>query len=147
VVTHVRVVSYTIGPNQADADQRAALVRQYEHPKPFDVFRPPYDPRYLRDYEYDVAGGRTVAFTSLVRDAAHGDGTFTYDAKGNVLTYSYVPNVLPKYSTSGSVSGSRSRVLNGYWATTAEHQEYSGHYSLFKGGATVEFTYYDFRRR
>jgi hypothetical protein len=145
-IVSVRVVSYTIGGKQADAQQRSQIVQQWAHPKPDAVFHPPFDRRYLPDYRYRPQSGRTVAFTALVKNNAHGSGTFTYDRADNVTSDTYVPSVMPPYATSGTITDRRQPVLPGYWAVTRETQQYSGRYALWRGGAAVEMTYSRFRR-
>lgn len=133
----VRILSQQIGGKDADAAANAQTAQKYEHPAPADVFRAPFDPRYLQDYSYEQVDAATVRFKTLVRDSAHGDGTFTVDPAGHVTAYRYSPAAMPQYAKTGTVSGSRAPVLPGYWATTKETQQYSGRYAIFGGGADV----------
>ena len=68
------------------------------------------------------------------------------DAAGNVVSYEYTPNVLPKYATSGTVAYTRAQVLPNHWFITQELHRYSGHYAIFGGGATANITYDLFKR-
>jgi hypothetical protein len=145
-LVRVRVVSYTIDGKPASTQAQASLEQQYEHPNPTDVFQPPFDPRYLTAYQYQSSQPGTIAFTSLLRDAAHGNGTFSYDAAGNVVTYNYQPGSLPRYAKSANVTDLRSEVLPGYWAVTQETQQYKGSYGPFPGAATVVITMSNFQR-
>lgn len=142
----VRIISQQVGGKDADDRTKAQTAAKYENPAPTDVFRRPYDPRFLADYTYEVADARTVRFKALVRDAAHGDGTFTVDPAGNVLHVQYAPAALPQYSKSGTVEDQRAEVLPGYWATPRETQQYSGRYAIFGGGANVVITESAFQR-
>jgi hypothetical protein len=146
VVTKVHISSYTIDGKPADAATQAALTQSYEHPNPSAVFNAPFDSRYVGAYQYASAGPQKIAFTSNLQDAAHGNGSFSYDAGDNVLTYTYKPNVLPPHASSGSVTDRRAEVLPGYWAVTQETQDYKGSYGPFPGAGTVALTYSDFRR-
>ena len=146
IVTKIHISSYTIDGKAADAATLAALKQSYEHPNLAAVFNLPFDPRYTGAYQYSAAGPQKIAFTSNLQDAAHGDGTFSYDAAGNVLTYTYKPNVLPPHATSGSITDRRAEVVPGYWAVTQETQDYKGSYGPFPGSGTVALTYSDFRR-
>lgn len=145
-VVRVRIISYTINGKPADDSTQAALESQYEHPAPGTVFALPFDPRYLRAYQYQSVEPGTIAFTSTVRDATHGDGTFSYDAGNNVVAYSYQPGALPQYAKSGVIADRRSQVLPGYWAVTQETQQYKGAYGPFPGAATVQIIWSNFRR-
>ena len=142
----VRVVSDVVDGKPTSPSAQAALAASYEHPKPGDAFAPPFDQNNFSAYQYQNAGPQRIAFTSSVRDQGHGNGSFTYDGANNVVTFTYQPNVLPPHARSGSVTDRRSEVLPGYWAITEETQEYKGSYAIFSAGATVEFTYSNFRR-
>lgn len=145
-IAKVRILSYTIDGKPASASDQTALEQGYEHPKPVDVLNPPFDPRYLGAYQYQSVSAGTIAFTSSMNDAGHGSGSFSYDAANNVVAYTYQPNTLPRYATSGAVTDHRSEVLPGYWAVTQETQQYKGHYGPLPGAATVQIEFSDFRR-
>lgn len=142
----VHILSDTVGGKVQTPQQIAEAERQWVNPKPGDVFHPPYDPRYFREYHYGPIAPGSVSFVASVNDAGHGTGSFTYDSSENVTSYTYSPAVMPQYATSGSVTGIRRKVLRGYWAVTQEVQQYSGRYALWKGGATTEYTMSEFRR-
>lgn len=145
-VVKVRIVSYTIDAKPASSSEDAAMAQAYDDPKPGQVFELPFDSRYFRDYSYDQAGPQTIAFNSNVRDAAHGNGTFTYDANNTVVSYTYQPNALPPHARLGSITDHRAEVLPNYWAVTHETQRYSGSYFLFAGAATEQVEYSGFSR-
>jgi len=145
-IVKVHVTSYTIDGKTADAATLTTLVQSYEHPVPGAVFNVPFDPRYIAAYQYQSAGPQKIAFTSSLRDAAHGNGSFSFDGTGNVVSYTYQPNVLPPHASYGEVTDKRSQALPGYWAIVQETQEYKGTYGPFPGAGTVEITFSDFRR-
>jgi hypothetical protein len=145
-VVRVHIISYTIDGKPADAATQTALENQYEHPAPGQTFALPFDPRYLSAYQYQISQPGTIAFSSTLRDAAHGNGTFSYDGANNVVTYSYQPGALPQYAKSGTIADRRAEVLPGYWAVTQETQQYKGTYGPFPGAATVQITWSNFRR-
>ncbi len=145
-LVRVRVVSYAINGRPAAAGDIAGVEQSWNHPKPSDVFAAPFDPKNFGAYQYRDAGNSTIAFSSDVRDAGHGSGSFTYDARGNVVSYTFVPNALPPHATSGTITDQRSEVLPGYWASTAETQQYKGSYGPFGAAGTIAITYSDFRR-
>ncbi|MBV8197670.1 MAG: hypothetical protein JO263_06025 [Candidatus Eremiobacteraeota bacterium] len=145
-VAKVRIVTYTIDGKPASASDQAAVQDAWEHPKPSDGFRPPFDPRYLDAYQYQVVQPQKVSFTSSIADAAHGNGTFTYDANNDVLDMTYRPNALPPYANFAEITDRRAEVLPGYWAVTQETQQYKGSYGPFPGAGRVEMTYSNFRR-
>ena len=145
-IVKVHVSSYTIDGKPADAATQATLVQSYEHPSAGALFNLPFDPRYVEAYQYQSAGPQKIAFTSSVRDAAHGNGSFSFDTSGNVLSYTYQPNVLPPHASFGEVTDRRSEALPGYWAVVEETQQYKGSYGPFPGAGTVEITFSDFHR-
>jgi hypothetical protein len=145
-VAKVRISTYTIDGKDASAADRSTVELAWEHPQPGNVFAPPFDADNFTSYEYRSAGAQDIAFTSDVKDQAHGSGTFSYDADGDVVTYEYHPNVLPPHASSGDVTVQRAQVLPGYWAVTQEIQHYSGTYAIFHGSGTVTMNYSDFRR-
>jgi hypothetical protein len=142
----VRILRQQTGGRDDDEKTKAQTAEKYEHPAPTDVFRRPYDPRYLSDYTYETVDARTVRFKSPIRDTAHGDGTFTVDADGNVVSVQYAPAALPQYTRSGTVVDERAQVLPGFWAMTREVHQYRGRYAIFGGGATVTITQSGFTR-
>ena len=142
----VHILSDTVGGQTQDASQIADAERQWMQPKPGDVFHWPFDPRYFGDYRYKPIAPDRVEFSAAIDDAGHGSGSFTYDSSQNVTSYTYSPAVFPQYATSGTVNGTRRRVLEGYWAVTQETQQFAGRYALWKGGATVQYTMSMFRR-
>ncbi len=142
----VRVVRATIGGKSADASTSAQIEHQYEHPAPGDLFDRPFDPRYMNDYSFQQAGADSWHFSSSIHDSSHGDGTMSLNAAGDVVKYQYRPYVLPKYSTSGTVTVDRSQVLPQYWAMTRELYQYSGHYAIFAAAATADITYDSYAR-
>lgn len=142
----VHILSDTIGGNAQTPQQIAAAEQQWIHPKPGDVFHPPYDPRHFGEYHYGPIAPDRVSFVTVVNDAGHGAGSFAYDSSENVTSYRYSPAVLPQYATSGTIVGARRKVLAGYWAVTQETQQFAGRYALWKGGATVQLIMSEFRR-
>ena len=142
----VHILSDSVGGKEQTPQQIATAEQQWVNPKPGDVFHPPYDPRYFGEYHYGPIVPGSISFAPSVNDAGHGAGSYTYDSAQNVTSYTYAPAVMPQYATSGTVRGTRRRVLAGYWAVTQEMQQYAGRYALWKGGATVQYTMSEFRR-
>ena len=145
-LVRVRVVSYAINGRPAGTSDVAGVEQSWNHPKPTDVFAPPFDPRNAGAYQYRSGGDATIAFSSNVRDAGHGSGTFTYDGSGNVVSYTFVPNVLPPHARSGEITDRRGEALPGYWASVQETQQYKGTYGPFTAAGTIQVTYSNFRR-
>jgi hypothetical protein len=145
-IVKVHIVSYTINEKPASASADAAMTQAFQHPKPSTAFEPPFDPRYIGEYFYRTAGPSTIAFASSVRDAAHGSGTFAYDASHDVVWYTYQPNSLPPHATSGTILDRRSEVLPNYWAVTHETQQYKGHYGPLPAAGLQEADYSGFSR-
>jgi hypothetical protein len=145
-IVKVHIVSYTINGNPASSSADAEMTQAFEHPKPGTAFQAPFDPRYASGYSYRTAGPSTIAFASNVRDAAHGNGSFAYDASHDVVWYAYQPNALPPHATSGTILDRRSEVLPNYWAVTRETQQYKGHYGPFAAAGLQEQYYSGFSR-
>jgi hypothetical protein len=145
-LVRVRVSSYAINGRAASASDIASVEQSWNHPNPNEVFAPPYDPRHLREYDYQRGGPSTINFTSNVRDAGHGHGSFTYDAAGDVVSITYQPNVLPQHATAGQITDQHAEVLMGYWAVSQETQNYRGTYGPFAAAGTITVTYSDFKR-
>lgn len=145
-LVRVRIVSYTIDGHPASADEIAGVEQSWNHPKPTDVFAPPFDPKNFGAYQYRSEGEASMTFSSGVRDAGHGSGSFAYNAQGDVLSYTFVPNSLPPHARSGTIEDRRAEVLPGYWASVEETQEYKGTYGPFAASGTIAITYSNFRR-
>ncbi len=145
-IAKVRVTSYSIDGKAASAADVAALEDSWSHPKPNEAFATPFDARNFGAYQYRSTGPATIGFTSNVRDGAHGDGSFSYDAQYNVVTYTYQPAALPPHATSGEITDRRGEVLSGYWSATDETQAYKGTYGPFPGEGTISVAYSNFRR-
>lgn len=144
-LVRVQVLDEATDGRPAGAAAKAALARKLEAGRPADGFAVPFDARHFAEYRYHVAG-RTVQFTSLVRDAHHGDGTFTVDAAGDVVRMEYRPDVLPRYASAGTIVDERAQVLPGFWATLHERQHYDGRYGPIYGSATVRIDESGFQR-
>jgi hypothetical protein len=142
----VHVQSYAIDGKPAAASDVASLEASWDHPKPGDVFAVPFDSRNFGAYEYRSIGSSAIGFTSSIRDAGHGQGTFTYDAQANVTTCTYQPNALPPHASWGEITDRRAEVLPGYWATTQETQAYRGTYGIFSGSGAITVSYSNFQR-
>lgn len=140
----VRVLRALTNGKAAGETAMAQIENRYEHPKAGDVFHRPFDSAYLSEYTYRAVDAHIYRFTSTMRDSSHGDGTFWVDVSGNVVKYQYVPNALPPYATSGTVTDERSQVLPDRWFLTREEHAYAGRYLIFSGGAKAAITYDSF---
>lgn len=146
VLVKMHIIYQKVGGKETDAATKAQTEQKYEHPAPGDVFSRPYDPKSLNDYTYEIVNPQTVRFTTKVRDAGHGDGTFTVDNAFNVVSVKYTPAAMPQHASSGTVTDQRAQVLPNFWAATQEVQEYRGHYAIFGGSATATITQSAFSR-
>lgn len=142
----VHIYSYTIDGHAASASDVSSLEQSWNHPKPSDIFAPPFDPNQCDAYEYQQGGPSTIYFNSTVHDAGHGRGSFTYNAQKDVVSITYQPNALPPHARSGQITDLRSEVLPGYWAITQETQQYKGNYGPFPAAGTLQVAFSDFRR-
>jgi hypothetical protein len=145
-IAKVHILSYTIDGRPASSSDGATMERAYEQPKAGDAFHPPFEARYAAGYSYRQDSPQTIAFTSPLRDGAHGNGTFAFDADHNVVWYTYQPNALPPHASSGTILDRRAEVLPKYWAVTQETQQYSGSFGPFPGAGTEQVDFSDFSR-
>ncbi len=145
-LVRVQVITYTIDGRPASAGDISTVEQSWNHPNPADVFARPFDARNFDAYQYRSGGASTIDFTSSVRDAGHGNGSFTYDAQDNVISYTYQPNALPEHAHWGQITDRRAEVLPGYWASMEETQEYKGSIGPFAASGTIQIAYSAFRR-
>lgn len=144
-IVRVRVLRYLLNGAEQSAADRDALARQLLDGQAKGGFAVPFDSDHTAEYDYTVSGS-TVHFTSLRRDAEHGDGSFTVDASGHVTGMTYVPDVFPKYVSSGTVTDTRAEVIPGFWASVRNDTEYAGRYLFVKGRASVVTEMTGYRR-
>jgi hypothetical protein len=109
-----------------------------------DVFKQPFDRRYLTDYQYTIvpcacaSGEIAVHFTSPIADALHGTGDMHIDeVSGHVLDLVYTPNVLPEHANAGLVSETFGQALPGLWTIVRIDRTYSGRVLFVGGHGTV----------
>ncbi len=132
----VRVLRFLSNGADASEQKKRELEQKLLAGQSGGGFAVPFDSRHTGEYDYAAEAG-SVRFTSLRRDANHGDGTFTVDAIGHVTGMRYVPDVFPRYVKSGNVTDMRAEVLPGFWASVRNDQEYDGQYLFIKGHASV----------
>jgi len=145
-VVDVRVKQQLQNGRETSAVKNEMLAGQIESMTGKDQFATPFDARHFPEYAYTPDGATRVRFVSRVRDASHGDGTFTVDGFGHVVSMTYTPDAFPRYATRGSVDVQRAQVLPNFWATIHQVQRYEGGYGFIRGGGTVELTQSGFRR-
>jgi hypothetical protein len=145
-IVRVRIENYTIDGKAAAAADVQRMTQAYQAPRTGHGFRVPFDPRYESEYQFVAAGPETMRFTSTVRDAAHGNGAFTYDTDYDVVSYTYQANALPPHASWGSITDKREPVLPDYWGLTHETQDYKGSYGPFAGRAHEDVDFSDYRR-
>jgi len=133
----VRVVRLEENGKELGAERMRALENNLSaHSEGFAV---PFDRAHFGEYTYE-ADGSTVRFTSALRDARHGDGSFDVAADGHVTHLHYTPRVLPQFATAGTIDEDRAAVLPSFWATVRSQQHYTGRYFFIRGAADVQTT-------
>lgn len=140
----VRVIRYEENGKDAGADRMREIEKQLSAHS--DGFAVPFDRAHFGEYAYEAPDDNTVRFTSALRDARHGGGSFQVAADGHVTHLQYAPNVLPQYANTGTVEEDRAQVLPGFWATVRSVQRYSGRYLLIRGSGEVTMTESHFTR-
>lgn len=92
-------------------------------------------------------GELALAFTSLKRDASHGDGTVVVDpATHHIVRVDFAPSALPKYVDRESLTVTFGQVLPGLWDVEEMHQHYQGHVYLIHGDADITTSLTNYRR-
>lgn len=140
----MRILSDRIDGRAASESEKEALLKRLTSPIP-NQFAVPFDTRHLGEYHYMVNGKR-VKFTSIVKDASHGNGFFTLGPSGAVTYIQYVPRTLPRFATDGLVRENRSQVLPKFWATVKSDEFYNGRYLIFRGHGEFITANADFHR-
>lgn len=109
-----------------------------------DVFKQPFDQRYLADYQYAIVpcvcanGEVAVHFTSRIADAQHGAGDMHIDeATAHVLDLAYTPNVLPDHANAGLASETFGEAVPGLWTIVRIDRTYGGRVLFVTGHGTV----------
>lgn len=145
----VRVRVLTLVENGRTADDEALAAKADEILRTENSgggFAVPFDARHFSEYRYQAITPSVVQFTSLVRDANHGDGRFELSPAGQVVKLEYIPDVMPKYANAGTVTQYRAEVLPDFWATIRGDSRYTGHYGFISGSGDFGLTEDHFRR-
>jgi hypothetical protein len=117
-------------------------------------FKRPVDTRYMADYRFEPAacetcprGAEGVKFTSVVRDAQHGDGLMQIrKASGRVLSIEYSINRPPDHASQAQVVETFGDALPDLWTCIAVEEIYHGRVGFVSGNATLHYTLDHFRR-
>jgi hypothetical protein len=154
---YVRTKYYS-GETNGHPDNDAALRRQ-EQSANDDLaagrgfFKRPVDPRFVDDYRFEIAAcpcerdTEKIQFTSVVRDAQHGDGTLVVDkATARVLSIEYEMNRPPDHASSGHVVETYGDAGPGVWTCVHTEETYKGKVGFVGGNATLTYTYDHFKR-
>jgi hypothetical protein len=149
---------YYAGTENGKTDDDASL-RKQEDKANEDIaagkgfFKRPMDPRFTADYKFDESpcacwhDTEHVKFTSLVRDASHGDGTMIIDkATARVQSIEYDMNKPPDHATSGHVIETYGEAIPGLWTCVKVEETYSGKVGFVGGNAHLAYTLDHFRR-
>jgi len=142
----IRVKVVRLEENGKDAGTQRMHSLEQELSAHSEGFAVPFDRAHFGEYSYEVADGNTVRFTSTLRDAHHGDGTFQVSADGHVTHLHYMPHMLPQFATTGAIDEERAAVLPAFWATVRSEQNYTGRYMLIRGRAHIVTTESHFAR-
>lgn len=134
----------TLVKAQADAEKNL----------PDDDYQLPVRAEFLGDYTFATApcegcasGSAAVRFTSLKRDATHGDGIAVIDtATHHFVRVDFVPSVLPEHVDKASISLVFGKALADLWDVLEMDQHYSGHVLFLSGGADITTSLSNYRR-
>jgi hypothetical protein len=144
-IVRVRVLRFQEDGSEQSDERKAQLATDLLAGQAGGGFAVPFDRRHLAEYSYASAND-SVAFTSRVRDADHGDGSFQVDGGGHVTRMTYVPDALPKFAATGRVIVERAEALPGFWATLRSQSTFSGSILLIRGTASTVTEMDDYRR-
>ncbi|MDQ2681600.1 MAG: hypothetical protein M3Y21_11390 [Candidatus Eremiobacteraeota bacterium] len=145
-LVRVRVLALVENGRVADDEARAAKAEEILKGQNTGGFAVPFDARHFGEYRYRELSPTLVQFTSILRDADHGDGRFELSAGGQVIKLEYTPDVMPKYATAGTVTQYRAEVLPDFWATVRGESRYTGHYGFISGSGNFGLSEDHFRR-
>lgn len=156
VLVRVRLLSSVSNGNAASHDDLARKQGQLDKHLPDEDYRLPLQSEALRDYRFAYAdsgcsgcpaGTVAIAFTSLVRDDGHADGTLAIDSGSHhVLRLEYRPSVFPGHVDSGTIVTLFGRVLPDLWDVVETKQHYTGHLLFMHGGADIDQVYTGYER-
>lgn len=121
---------------------------------PDDAYALPLREEHLADYAFAgttcdrcPAGDVAVRFTSLKRDASHGDGIAVIDPNsGHFVRLDFAPSVFPKYVDRATATIAFGRALPDLWDVVEMQQHYSGHFLFISGGADITTTLRNYSR-
>ncbi len=128
----------------------SALSAEAEVPTGRFGMRLPIMPAALADYRFgkprQEATTVTVDFTADVRDAAHGDGTLTYDVAGNrIVQIVYRPATLPPHATAIVTTITFADVGAGRWDMVKLSRTFAGRIGPLHGGGSSTTTFANYR--
>jgi hypothetical protein len=151
---------YYSGFTNGKADSDDDLRKQEDHANDDlsagkGFFKRPIDPRYADDYHFETTtcdddchhDSVAFKFTSLVRDAQHGDGTLVVDkTTGRTYSIEYDMNKPPDHAASGHALETYGEAMPGLWTCLRAEEDYKGRMGFIGGGATLSYSYDHFRR-
>ncbi len=150
---------YYSGQTNGQADSDSDLRKQEQHANDElaagrGFFKRPIDPRYVEDYKFEATtcddcrhDSEAVRFTSLVRDAQHGDGTVVFDkTSGKTYSIDYDMNRAPDHASSGHAVETYGDATTGLWTCLKAEETYKGHLGFIGGAASLSYSYDHFRR-
>lgn len=155
---YVKIKYYKITQDGADFSQSKLDDRDSQTNRDWSAgkvfFKEPYDQRFLADYRFVeqactgcAAGTVTVAFTSDIKDAQHGNGTmWIASSSARVERLTYVPNEFPPHASSGTVTESSGPATANLWYVTKIDSTYKGHVLIVSGSGTFTGSFDHFRR-
>jgi hypothetical protein len=154
LVVAVRVYSQVANGTAAFPEDLAKAQAAADKNQPSDDYLLPLREDTLSDYRIAGAtcdrcapGELALAFTSLKRDASHGDGTVVIDpTTHHIVRVDFVPSGLPKYVDRASVTVTFGQVLPGLWDVVEMRQHYQGHVYLIRGDADITTSLTNYRR-
>lgn len=153
-IAAVRIYSQAKDGKTLSADDLAKAQAEVDKKLPSDPYVLPLREDQFSDYKVETAacdqcpaGSVELHFTSLKRDAVHGDGTMLVDAASHhIVRIDFVPSAFPKYVDKANVTLTYGRVLPDLWDVVEMRQHYEGHMLMLKGGADVTTSFTNYRR-
>ncbi|HTX58347.1 MAG TPA: hypothetical protein VMH02_01635 [Verrucomicrobiae bacterium] len=151
----VRLYSRVTNGKSASAADLAAAQSQLDKQLPAEDYRLPVTLDALSEYRFApsascggcAAGAISIDFTSLVRDADHGDGTAIIDSvTHHIERIAFRPSVLPAHVDDATIVMTFERVLPDLWDLVDTESHYSGHVLFLHGGADITVTDGAYRR-
>ena len=142
---HKRYLKSTIGSRAASADELVKLSAEPEGALSRFGMKVPITPAFVSDFRFGKPRetGELIAvdFTTEVKDASHGDGTFFVHRNGQLDHIVFKPAVLPDHVTGMTIELEYGMVMPDRWDVVKIARTFIGHRGVLSGRVNSTSTY------